>query len=403
LQEWEKAKGDLTTAKEMGLDIVAAFRNDYRNTAAFERKHKVKLPKDIIALVRQGFRHRYPIKDKVLAADGKPLESPEVLDLLQTFRNAGTPLGEYLKVSPSFGIETVPTEVFVVDRKTRDQLVAEHPSSDDILKPFLQGADIKRWQVESQDQWLIFTHRGIEINNYPAILKYLEKYKELLSKRGDEQKWYELQASLEEAARFAQPKLVCPNLYNAQTFAVETEGLYCGYTCYVIPTDEKWLCGLLNTLPVEWFYSQVSKQLDGGKLEARSDYIKQIPVPDINATQKDLMRKLVDYLICLQKQPTTNSKDLAHARDFMVLKYFEWIVNGLVYEFYMPDLLQSANRDIFKHLIAEQLPEVDEIQRDKMSFFRSLYEHLHHREHPVRVNTFFQDGLRPVRIIEDKW
>ena len=403
LQEWEKAKRDLTTAKEMGMDIVAAFRNDYRNTAAFEQKHQVKLPKDIVALVRQGFRHRYPIKDKVLAADGKPLESPEVLDLLQTFRNAGPPLGEYLEVSPSFGIETVPTEVFVVDRKTRDQLVAEHPSSDDILKPFLQGTGIRRWQVESQDQWLIFTHRGIEINAYPAILKYLEKYKELLSKRTGTHEWYELEASLEEAEHFAQPKLVCPNLYNAQTFAVETEGLYCGYTCYVIPTAEKWLCGLLNTLPVEWFYSQVSKQLDGGKLEARSEYIKQIPVPDINATQKDLVRKLVDYFIYLQKQPTTNSKDLAHARDSVMFGYFEWILKGLVCEFYMPDLLQSANRDIFKHLIAEQLPEVDEIQGDKMSFFRSLYEHLHHRKHPVRVNTFFQDSLRPIRIIEDKW
>ena len=403
LQEWEKAKGDLTTAKEMGLDIVAAFRNDYRNTAAFEQKHQVKLPKDIIALVRQGFRHRYPIEEKVLGADGKPLESSEVLDLLQRFRDAGPPLGEYLKVSPSFGIETVPTEVFVVDRKTRDQLVAEHPSSTDILKPFLQGQDIKRWHVESQDQWLIFTYRGIEINNYPAILKYLEKYKELLSKRSDTHEWYELQASLEEAAHFAQPKLVCPNLYNTQTFAVETEGLYCGYTCYVIPTAEKWLGGLLNTLPVEWFYSQVSKQLDGSKLEARSEYIKQIPVPDINATQKDLVRKLVDYLIYLQKQPTTNSKDLTHARDFMVLRYFEWIVKGLVYEFYMPDLLQSASRDIFKHLIAEQLPEVDEIQGDKMSVFRSLYARLHDREHPVRVNLFFQDSLRPIRIIEDKW
>lgn len=403
LQEWEKAKEDLTTAKEMGLDIVAAFRNDYRNVAAFEQKHQVKLPKDIVALVRQGFRHRYPMHEKALAADGKPLESPEVLDLLQRFRDAGMPLGEYLKVSPSFGIETVPTDVFVVDREIRDKLIAEHAASADILKPFLQGPDIKRWQVEPQDQWLIFTHHGIEINNYPAILKYLEKYKELLSKRAGEHEWYELQASLDEADHFSQPKLVCPNLYNEQTFAVETEGLYCGYTCYVIPTNEKWLCGLLNTLPVEWFYSQVSKQLDGGKLEARSEYIKQIPVPDINATQKDLVRKLVDYLIYLQKQPTTNSKDLAHARDFMVLNYFEWIIRGLVYEFYMPDLLQGANRDIFKHLMAEELPEVDEIQADKMSFFRSLYEHLHHREHPVRVNTFFQDGLRPIRIIEDKW
>ena len=385
------------------MDIVAAFRNDYRNVAAFERKHQVKLPKDLVALVRQGFRHRYPMVEKALDAEGKPLESPEVLDMLQRFQNAGTPLGEYIKEPSSFGIETVPTEVFVIDRTTRDELIAAHPSSADILKPFLQGPDIRRWQIEAQDQWLIFTYRGIEINAYPAILKYLEKYKELLSKRGNEQEWYELQASLEEAEHFAQPKLVCPNLYDKQTFAVETEGLYCGYTCYVIPTDEKWLCGLLNTLPVEWFYSQASKQLDGGKLEARRDYINQIPVPDIDATQKDLVRKLVDYLIYLQQQPTINSKDLADSSDFAVFRYFEWIINGLVYEFYMPDVLQNANRDIFKHLMAEELPEVDKIQGDKMLFFRSLYEHLHHREHPVRVNTFFQDGLRPIRIIEDKW
>ena len=403
LQEWEKAKEDLITAKEMGMDIVAAFRNDYRNVAAFEKKNQVKLPKDIVRLVRQGFRHRYPMVEKALTTDGTPLESPEVLDLLKRFRNAGPPLEEYIKEPPNFGIETVPTEVFVVDGATRDRLIAEHPSSADILNPFLQGADIRRWQVEPQDQWLIFTYRDIKINNYPAILNYLGKYKESLNKRGDEQEWYELQFSLDEAERFAQPKLVCPNLYNAQTFAVETEGFYCGYTCYVIPTNEKWLCGLLNTLPVEWFYSQVSKQLDGGKLEARSDYIKLIPVPDINATQKDLVRKLVDYLIYLQKQPTTNSKDLTHARDFAVLKYFEWIVKGLVYEFYMPDVLQRADRDIFKHLIAEQLPEVDEMHEDKMSVFRSLYEHLHDREHPVRVNLFFQDSLRPIRIIEDKW
>ena len=403
LQEWEKAKADLDTAKDKGLDIVAAFRNDYRNVAAFEQKRQVKLPKDIVALVRQGFRHRYPMVEKALDADGKPLESPEVLELLQKFRDAGPPLGEYIKKSPYFGIETVPTEVFVVDGKIRDKLIAEHAASADILKPFLQGPDIRRWHVEPQDQWLISTHSGIEIKAYPAILKYLEKYKELLSKRGNQQEWYELQFSLDEAERFSQPKLVCPNLYNTQTFAVETEGLYCGYTCYVVPTDEKWLCGLLNTLPVEWFYSQASKQLDGSKLEARSEYIRQIPVPDINATQKDLVRKLVDYLKYLQQQPTTNSKDLAHARDSVMVGYFEWILKGLIYEFYMPDLLQNANRDIFKHLMAEELPEVDEIQGDKMSVFRSLYEHLHHREHPVRVNTFFQDGLRPIRIIEDKW
>ncbi len=69
----------------------------------------------------------------------------------------------------------------------------------------------------------------------------------------------------------------------------------------------------------------------------------------------------------------------------------------------MPDVLQGGNRDLFKHLMAEQLPEVHKIRGDKMPVFRSLFEHLVHRKHPVRVNLFFQDGLRPIRIIEDKW
>ena len=402
-QEWGKAKTDLITAKNMGLDIAAVFRNGYKNVETFEDKHQVKLPADIVSLVRQGFRYRYPMKGKDLNSEGESLESPEVLDLRERFLNAGTPLGEYVKISPYFGVNTVPTEVFVVDKKTRDELIASHPLSSEILKPFLRGQDVRRWQVEPQDQWLIFTYHGIEIESYPAVLKYLKKYKDLLSKREDRQEWYELQFSLDEAEHFAQPKLVCPNFYNKQTFAVETEGLYCGYTCYNIPTKETWLCGLLNTLAVEWFYSQVSKQLGTEELEARDDEIKQIPVPNIDEAQKDLVRKLVDYLIYLQQQPTISEKDLADYRDFAVLRYFESIINGLIYEFYLPDVLHHADRDIFKHLMAEQLPEIDEMHGDKMSIFRSLYEHLHDRKHPVRVNLFFQDSLRPIRIIEGKW
>lgn len=403
LKEWDKAKADLITAKDKGVDVVAAFRNDYKNVAAFERANQVKLPEDIAALFRQGFRDRYPRKEKVLTADGKTIKAPEVLDLREKLCSASTPLGEYINTQPFFGIKTAPTEVFVVDRKTRDELIAEHPSSEEILKPFLHGRGVRRWHVESPDQWLIFAYRGIEINAYPAIREYLEKYRDSLSKRKGKGNWYELQASMEEIDRYAGQKLVCPNLYSTQTFAVETQGYYCGSTCYIIPTDETWLCGLLNTRSVEWFYSQISDQLGPGELKARSRFIKQIPVPDLNAEQKDLVRMIVEYLIYLQNQPTTNSKDLAHANDFVMLKYFERIINGLVYEFYMPDVLQAGNRDIFKHLMAEQLPEVNEIQGDKMALFRSLFERLNHREHPVQVNLFFQDSLRPIRIIEDKW
>ena len=407
LRAWEKAKADLIAAKNRGMDLVAAFRSTHRNVAAFERANQVKLPEDIAALLHQGFRNRYPMKEKTITVDEESIgsldDSPELLNLVKILRDAGTQLGEYIETQPFFGIKTTPTDVFVVDRKTRDKLIAEHPSSEDILKPFLHGQDIRRWHVEPPEQWLIFAYRGIEINAYPAIRNYLEKHRDSLRKRKNTGGWYELQASIDEIERYAGPKLVCPNLYNTQTFAVETDGYFCGSTCYIIPTEETWLCGLLNTRIVEWFYYQVSDQSGPDELHARSGFIKQIPVPDLNAEQKNLIRKIVEYLIYLQNQPTTSGKDLTHAHDFLMLKYFERIINGLVYEFYMPDVLKDGNRDLFKHLMAEQLSEVKEIHGDKMLAFRTLYERLYDKEHPVRVNLFFQDSLRPIRIIEDKW
>ena len=52
LQEWEKAKKDLTAAKEIQKSIVAeSFRKDYDSIADFEHEHNVKLPEDIAALL----------------------------------------------------------------------------------------------------------------------------------------------------------------------------------------------------------------------------------------------------------------------------------------------------------------------------------------------------------------
>ena len=51
LNEMEKAKADLITAKDMGVDIVAAFRIDYESVADFEQKTGIQLPEDIAAML----------------------------------------------------------------------------------------------------------------------------------------------------------------------------------------------------------------------------------------------------------------------------------------------------------------------------------------------------------------
>ena len=403
LREWEKAKTDLTAAKKKGMDIIAAFCDGYKNVEVYEKRHRIKLPEDIALLLTQRRRDRYPKLQKVLDADGNPIESPNVVNLREQLRNVSRiTLGKYVKMKPFFGINTAPTEALVVDKPTRDELIASNPSSDNILKPFLHGQDLRRWHVDTPQQWLIFTHRGIAINDYPAILKHLEKYRESLSKRKGKQEWYELPVSLGDGERFAQPKLVCPNTYNHQTFAVDTSGYYYGNTSYLILTEETWLCGLLNSRTVEWFYSQVSKQLTIDPLRARSGYIQQIPIPDLTSTQKALIAKLVDYLIYLQQQPTINSKDLKHARDRIMLGYFERVIDGLVYEAYLPEDLHKGDKHFFQPLLDEQLPSYEEIEGDKMTALRDIFELLYERTHLVRRNLYYLDSVKTVRIIEGK-
>ena len=183
---------------------------------------------------------------------------------------------------------------------------------------------------------------------------------------------------------------------------MDTTGFYCGNTTYLIPTEETWLCGLLNSRVVEWFYSQVSNQLTIDYLRARSGYMQQIPIPDITSAQKVLIGQFVEYLIYLQQQPTVNDRHLKYARDRVMLGYFERIIDGMVYESYLPDELHKSRKHLFQPLFDEQLPRLEEIREDKMSALQDIFERLYEKAHPVAINLFFLDSVKSVRIIEGK-
>ena len=51
LRELEKAKADLVTAKNLGLDITTIFHDEYPNVTAYEQKIGIQLPPDIAALL----------------------------------------------------------------------------------------------------------------------------------------------------------------------------------------------------------------------------------------------------------------------------------------------------------------------------------------------------------------
>ena len=51
LREWERADSDLTVARDMGINIITAFCNDYESVEDFEERNGVQLPANIIAML----------------------------------------------------------------------------------------------------------------------------------------------------------------------------------------------------------------------------------------------------------------------------------------------------------------------------------------------------------------
>ncbi len=217
------------------------------------------------------------------------LVATEVLDKL---RRAGTPLGEYVQGCFYRGVVTGLNEAFVIDRTTRDRLIAEHPSSAEIIKPFLRGRDVKRWQITFPDLWLIFTRRGINIDDYPAIKNHLLAYKERLmpkpkdwqgsnwpGRKAGSYEWYEIQDNIAYWEEFENTLITWGNLATKPNFAFAKPGTYICAPANLIASDSKYLLGILNSKITEFLVAQSGAGRQGGYLEYKPMYVSPIAIP----------------------------------------------------------------------------------------------------------------------------
>jgi adenine-specific DNA-methyltransferase len=248
-----------------------------------------------------------------LKAEGWTLERPEVLGLMEKLRKAGKPLGEYVEGKFYYGIKTGLNEAFVIDEETRQRLIAEDPKSAEIIKPWLRGRDIRKWQAQWAELYIIFTRRGTDIEQFPAIKRHLEQFREYLEpkKTSEEEhgrkpgpyKWFEIQDNIAYFEEFETPKIVYPDIARAPQFLWDDSKSYLGNTAYFIPTDEFWLVGLLNSRALWWFYGTITSSIRGGFVRYFSQYIEQLPIPTATDAQKALIIERAQKILAAPDSP----------------------------------------------------------------------------------------------------
>ncbi|WP_298745680.1 N-6 DNA methylase [uncultured Brevundimonas sp.] len=185
--------------------------------------------------------------------------------------------------APLYGIKTGLNEAFVIDRATRDRLVAADARSAELLKPFLRGENIKRWRIESDDLFLINTPKGqVDIEAYPTVRDWLAPFREALEKRATKQEWWELQqAQVAYQDRLGQPKIAWPHFQHERSFVIDRTGTFLNNKCFFIAGEDPVALALLNS-QVLWFQLVTAARAKrGGYIEAEAQYVGELAVPDV--------------------------------------------------------------------------------------------------------------------------
>lgn len=384
----------ITTRREKPLNPPPA--GDTVRAQNWQQTHPVERFPDVFQA------EAFEVPQAELKKESWQLEPPGKRQLLALIRKAGKPLGQYVNGRFYRGILTGLNEAFVIDGATRDRLIAEDPKSAEVIKPFLRGRDVKRWKIEPQDLWLIFTRRPFDIAAYPAIANHLSQWRSKLEpkpegwndktqgtwpgRKAGSYQWFEIQDNIAYWQEFEQPKIVVPAIAEAPSFAPDFEDHYSNNKSTIfIPPSVNFALGVLNSSVNRWFATQVCSTKQGGFFDFEPRYSSQLVVPSANANQIALVEAMVSGVLV-----TGDPR-------------FEQLINGLVFELFFPDDLHRANIRLFDACKKAGIGKLAGLKDKALATAASeLAERIFATSHPIYAMLFDLQALDVARIIEGR-
>ncbi len=307
--------------------------------------------------------HPIHIDQNRLKEENWQLSGSEQNAVFDKMRVNSVSLNNYVGGAIQYGIKTGFNEAFVIDLNTRNKLIAEHPASADVIKPFVVGDNVRSYRIDFEEKYIIVIPKGetrypfvkaafdeematakasgLKIDNpkkswnwleknlavpyaaaltsiskkYPSILRHLEQYEKDATNRADKGDfWWELRAC-DYYDDFEKPKIVFPDITKESRFAFDTRKHYVGDTTFVIPFSDKFLLCVLNSKLAWYFFRDVCAVLGdsdkGGRLRFKKQYVDKLPIANPTPEQQTALAALADRMLTLTEQLQTLTKQVA--------------------------------------------------------------------------------------------
>jgi hypothetical protein len=256
------------------------------------------------------------------------IERDENAQILNKLLKNSQALSEYVNENYFRGVTTGLNEAFIIDEATKNELIKADKKSKDLIKPFLRGKDIKRYCITVSNLFIIFTRRGLNIDEYPTIKKHLLKFKSQLEpgiiggRKPGNYKWFEIQDNTAYWEEFEKPKIVMQGMMIEASYALDETGSYLNAPANFIASGDRYLLGLLNSKLLWWFLSNQTISIQQGYSRIYMYQIEKLPIRTTSDKTKKRIESLTVKIADLKKHGHSSS-DLEKEIDVLVYKLYE--------------------------------------------------------------------------------
>ncbi|HEW93063.1 MAG TPA: hypothetical protein ENF81_11090 [Thermotogaceae bacterium] len=268
--------------------------------------------------------------------------------LKEKIENLGKPLKDW-DVKIYYGIKTGCNEAFIIDEKTRQEILNNCKSADErertekIIKPVLRGRDIKRYYYKWAERYLIIIPAGWTNQNrngkdpeefiilqFPSLMRYLKQFEEKAKKRYDKgDYWWELR-HCDYYPEFEKEKVVWKEMAQKPSFSYDPGFVYVIDTCRILTGQNiRFFVGFLNSLFLEYIFSVFYSGggLGNKGIRYKSEFIKDIPIPfaiSNNCSIVSQIEAIVNQIIFSKHQnPQSDTTKLEKEIDLLVYQLYD--------------------------------------------------------------------------------
>lgn len=284
------------------------------------------------------------------------------------------------------GISTGGDNIF----KVNQDIINSYHIENRILFPVIVGSNIDKYVITNTNEYIIYTNRDMDIDDYPNIKEYLFLFIDKLKNRSEAKKgtlpWFSLNRNRYKKL-FEEPKIIMRQTSDSIRCVYDDSSFYVLDSILVFKknTDQycyKYIATVLNSTLIDYLYKNLTQEEGRTFAQVKPINVRKLYIPKATKEEQKLLSTLYDYLVFLK-----NPKQLEPfiSLNSMFIDLFEKIIDGCVYELFFREHMKERDIDIMSYLYQKIIPINELSDEDKNNTIISVHSSIFMTDNPVRT------------------